>query len=125
MHPSTNVVQLLSLVALSTTCLLAAPKSHVLVRSAHAPGLHLELRGGAPLYTGGVTSTVPAPLAGLHPTSFPMMTPKEPTLLGTFPLDTEGPDTLGNCRPNDWSGLQTTIPSGAPPRTVGVPFVRF
>jgi hypothetical protein len=45
--------------------------------------------------------------------------------LGLVHLTTDGPEALGWCRPNEWSGLQTTIPNGSPGRVVGVPFSHF
>ena len=31
-----------------------------------------------------------------------------------------GPGALGQCRPNEWSGLQTTIPVGVPAQVQGI-----
>ena len=55
--------------------------------------------------------------------------PSEPGLLervtGIHVDVVGGPPPLGCCRPNGWSGLQTTIPNGVPGQTVGITFKHF
>jgi hypothetical protein len=117
-------------------CLLAALTLPCIAKTTTKPKkrlpreIHRELR---PTY---LHSLIPAskrsgsrslqPVTGQKLGQMSVHQEKKTGVMGKLGIETVGgPPDLGTTRPNEWSGLQTTIPAGVPGRTQGITVTHF